>query len=120
MDVLDSRDLQERIAELETELEALTEETAIEEWKDDNQEELDALTALKNYCDGYGWSLGLAFIPEEDFEEYAQDRASDLYGEEIRNSSWPFDCIDWEKAAASLWMDYSSIDYQGTTYLFRS
>ena len=32
----------------------------------------------------------------------------------------PFDCIDWEKAADALRQDYSSIDYQGTTYLFRS
>ena len=137
MDRLDSRDLQERFEEIENDLEALIEdleaaeeekeETAIEdakqaleEWKDDNQEELDALTALKNYCDGYGWSLGLAFIPEEDFEKHAEETAADLYGEEVRNAHWPFDCIDWEKAAASLRMDYSSIDYQGTTYLFRS
>ena len=137
MDVLDSRDLQERIEELETELEALTEdleaaeeendeaavsdaEQAIEEWKEENQEEIDALTALKDYCDGYGWDSGLTYIAEEDFEEYAQELAADLYGEGIRNASWPFDCIDWEKAAASLRMGYSSIDYQGTTYLFRS
>ena len=136
MDVLDSRDLQERIEELETELEALTEdleaaeeendeaavsdaEQAIEEWKEENQEEIDALTALKDYCWDCGWRYGIAFIAEEDFEEYAQDLASDLYGEEIRNASWPFDCIDWERAADALRQDYSSIDYQGTTYLFR-
>ena len=136
MDVLDSRDLQERIEELETELEELIEELegageendetaisdakhAIDEWKDENQGELDALTALKYEC-GPEWKYGVAFIAEEDFEAYAQDLASDLYGEEIRNASWPFDCIDWKQAAASLRMDYSSIDYQGTTFLFRS
>ena len=136
MDVLDSRDLQERIEELETELEGLTlelddaeeenDETAIsdakqtiDEWNDNNQEELDELLALKDNS-GAEWRYGITFIAEEDFEEYAQDLASDLYGEEIRNAHWPFDCIDWEKAAASLRMDYSSIDYQGTTYLFRS
>ena len=136
MDVLDSRDLQERIEELETELEALTEDLeaaeeendeaairdaqqTIEEWKDENQEELDELLAMKDEC-GPEWKYGVAFIAEEDFEEYAQDLASDLYGEEIRNASWPFDCIDWEKAADSLRMDYSVIDYQGTTYLFRN
>ena len=136
MDVLDSRDLQERIKELETELWELTEELeaaeeendeaavsdaeqAIEEWKEENQEELDALTALKDYCWDSSWRYGIAFIAEEDFEEYAQDLASDLYGEEIRNASWPFDCIDWERAADALRQDYSSIDYQGTKYLFR-
>ena len=137
MDVLDSRDLQERLEGLENELEELIEdleaaeeendETAIrdanqalEEWKDKNQEELDALTALKDYCDGYGWNSGLAFIAEEDFKEYAEELAADLYGEEIRNAHWPFDCIDWEEAADALRADYSSVDYQGTTYLFRS
>ena len=137
MDVLDSRDLQERLEELETELEALTEdleaaeeendeaavsdaEQAIEEWKEENQEEIDALTALKDYCWDSGWRYGIAFVAEEDFEEYAQELAADLYGEEIRNASWPFDCIDWERAAGALRQDYSSIDYQGTTYLFRS
>ena len=133
MDVLDSRDLQERIEELETELGALTEDLeaaeeendeaavrdakhAIEEWK----EEIDALTALKDYCWDSGWRYGIAFIAEDDFEEYAQDLASDLYGEEIRNAHWPFGCRDWEMAANALRQDYSSIDYRGTTYLFRS
>ena len=137
MDVLDSRDLQERLEELETELEALTEdleaaeeendeaavsdaEQAIEEWKEENQEEIDALTALKDYCWDSGWRYGIAFVAEEDFEEYAQELAADLYGEEIRNAHWPFDCIDWEQAADALRQDYSAIDYQGTTYLFRS
>ena len=150
MNTLDSRDLKDRLEELENELEALIEELedaeeelatydggddedlgelqeevnlakdALKGWKDENQEELDALIALKDYCDGYGWDLGLTFIAEEDFEEYAEDLASDLYGEEIRNASWPFDCIDWEKAADALRQDYSSIDYQGTKYLFRS
>ena len=133
MDVLDSRDLQERLEELENELEELedaeeeNEETSIEdakqaikEWKEENQEEIDALTALKDYCWDCGWRYGIAFVAEEDFEEYAQDLASDLYGEEIRNAHWPFDCIDWEQAADALRQDYSAIDYQGTTYLFRS
>ena len=143
MDVLDSRELQKRLDELENELETLIEDLkdaeeeeeeeeendettisdaakhAIEEWKEENQEELDELLAMKYECDP-AWKYGMAFIAEEDFEEYAQDLVSDLYGEEIRNAFWPFDCIDWEKAAASLRMDYSSIDYQGTTYLFRS
>ena len=130
MDILDSRDLQERIEELETELDALTEDLEAAEEELDTydgedeedlgelQEELDELLALKDIS-GAEWRLGIAFIAEADFEEYAQELAADLYGEEIRNASWPFDCIDWEKAANALRQDYSSIDYQGTTYLFR-
>lgn len=151
MDVLDSRDLQERIEELETELEELTLELddaeeeldtynggddedlrelqeeevnhakdAMKEWKDENQEELDALNALKDYCGDYGWISGIAFIAEEAFEEYVQGLAADLYGNDVHNDNWPFCYIDWEKAADALRQDYSSIDYRGTTYLFRS
>ena len=136
MDVLDSRDLQKRLDELENELEELIEELedaeeeneetsiedakqAIKEWKDENREELDELLSLKDIS-GAEWDYGITFIAEEDFEEYAQELAADLYGEEIRNAHWPFDCIDWEQAAGALRQDYSSIDYQGTTYLFRS
>ena len=136
MDVLDSRDLQKRLDELENELEELIEELedaeeeneetsiedakqAIKEWKDENREELDELLSLKDIS-GAEWDYGITFIAEEDFEEYAQELAADLYGEEIRNAHWPFDCIDWEQAADALRQDYSAIDYQGTTYLFRS
>ena len=35
-------------------------------------------------------------------------------------SNWPFNCIDWEKAAEELQQDYMSIDFDGVTYWMRS
>lgn len=58
-------------------------------------------------------------IDSDDFEEYAQELAEDI-GAIDRNSVWPNNCIDWEKAADELQYDYSSVDIDGKTYYFRS
>jgi hypothetical protein len=87
-------------------------------WQEEYQEELDELNQLENEI-GDGWQSGVALIPEEDFEDYARDLAEDLYGNDIRAATWPFDCINWESAANKLRMDYYSCNYQGTSYLFR-
>jgi vacuolar-type H+-ATPase subunit I/STV1 len=146
MSYLDTRDLEDRRQELEDELETLksavteAEEALAEadeddrddaeieldqarrdldEWVADNQDELDALNNLRDEFDRRSWRDGIVLIPDDDFEDYARDLAEDLYGNDIRKSSWPFDCIDWEQAADSLRMDYSSVDYEGVTYLYR-
>lgn len=141
-----TRDLEDRRQELEDELDTLSdtlieaeealaaadEDTrddaeidleaarqALRDWDDDYQDELDALNNLRDEFDLRSWRDGITLIPEDDFEDYARDLAEDLYGNDLRNSSWPFDCIDWEKAAYALRMDYSSVEYEGVTYLYR-
>ena len=141
MDILDTRDLNKRLNELEDEREALEEslteerieaehcdpdekedyETnvaeaieALNEWDDEYKEELDELYTMRDEISE--WQHGETLIAEEDFAEYAEQLADDLYG--IQNH-WPFDHIDWDAAADALKADYSTIDYQGTTYLYR-
>jgi len=98
---------------------ALNEATAeLEDWQSEYQEELDELNALESEV-GDEWMHGETLIDEDDFEEYAQELAEDISGMP-RNQPWPFNCIDWEQAANELRMDYSSCEYQGNTYLFRS
>jgi Arc/MetJ family transcription regulator len=92
--------------------------TALRQWIDENQEELDVLNSLEREV-GDEWHHGVALIPESDFQEYAMGLADDLYGREMSNAAWPFSCIDWEQAARELRMDYSSCEYQGATYPFR-
>lgn len=58
-------------------------------------------------------------IPEHDFKSYAQDLAKEI-GAIDPDQQWPFSCIDWERAARELQMDYSSFDWEGTTYYTRS
>lgn len=146
MSYLDTRDLEDRRQELEDELETLksavteAEEALAEadeddcddaeidlnqahrdldEWVADNQDELDALNNLRDEFDHRSWRDGITLIPEDDFEDYARDLAEDIHGDAIRDAQWPFSCIDWGDAADSLRMDYSSVEYEGTTYLYR-
>ena len=55
-------------------------------------------------------------IDVDDFEEYAEELASDCY--DIPDT-WPHRCIDWEKAARELSQDYSMISFRGSDYYWR-
>ena len=88
----------------------------------DEQNELAALESLK---DDIGESRGKIndeggpFVHENDFEDYARELADDI-GAIPSDAQWPCTCIDWEKAADELRMDYSSVEWNGETYLYRA
>ena len=58
-------------------------------------------------------------IPADDFVAYAQELAEDI-GAIGQDAQWPVYCIDWERAAQELQMDYASVRVNGTTYYFRA
>ena len=58
-------------------------------------------------------------IPDYDFEEFARDEAESM-GSMTGNEDWPLNCIDWERAARELQMDYTSVEHDGTTYYYRA
>lgn len=144
-DVIDSRDILERISELESELSEmvidsedgvdgsrtvdLTSMTAAEREADDDlqpwtdeHEELLTLRKLVEDIDNYAGdsardSVGL--IRDSYFEDHARELADDLGA--LKNAdTWPLTCIDWERAADHLKQDYSAIDYDGVEYWVRS
>lgn len=119
--MLDSRDLQKRLEELEGMDEAYRESlgTSMPEapLDDDETSELEELQTLAN--DVEEWQYGAQLIPVDDFEAYAQSLAEDC-GMLPDDASWPLNCIDWEKAAEQLQQDYSEVEYQGSTYYVRS
>ncbi len=80
-------------------------------------EELKELDALADEISE--WESGETLIPCADFIEYAQQFAEDI-GAISRETQWPLHCIDWEKAADELAMDYSLVTFQGTDYYVRS
>lgn len=117
--VFDIRDVCERFDALK--FDGLEDE---EQWREDNPDEgeelIEEFRDIENFLSevrGYGgdhqydgeW-YPLIFIHENSFAEYARDLADDLYGAEMRDSSWPFNCIDWEQAAEELKGDYSPVD----------
>ncbi len=124
-DLVDSRDIIERIEELETEQDDMLDEDTegtIEEWEaDGNGEELDTLRELADECKGYAsdWEYGESLIRDSYFKEYAQETAENT-GMIPDTQSWPICCIDWDQAADELKMDYTSVDWDGVEYWIRA
>lgn len=114
---LDTRELEERIVELEDELEAIQDEDEDADLDKDERDELDELLALREEVSE--WHYGETLIEERDFQDYARQQAEDMLGSEAF-SQWPFTCIDWEKAADDLSSDYSTVTYKGTDYYVRA
>lgn len=101
-------------------------EKALAEWDADNGEEFKAIESFLDEMKGYGgdeqWRgdwYPVTLIREDIFPEYAEELAEDLHGDAVRDAQWPFDCIDWEKAADRLRIDYGSATYGTTEYLYR-
>ena len=147
-DIIDSRDVIERIEELEGERESLQQDVedateqaneaetddestdageamrvaqnALDDW--DNSEEAGELAALKALAEegeGYSdWEHGAQLIRDSYFQTYAMELADEI-GATSDNDAWPLNCIDWERAARELRMDYSGIDFDGVTYWVR-
>lgn len=128
--MLDGREVVARLEELEgekadltTDLEAASaaERTQaasdLASWMEDNEEELDALSAFVDYNREL-WRHGETLIREDYFEDYAQELAEDI-GAIGKDMPWPCTCIDWEQAAQELKQDYTESEFDGTTYYWR-
>jgi hypothetical protein len=110
-DVIDSRQVIERIAEL------------TEEYADagnlgaDEKRELMALRALAKEGEDYAdWEFGAQLIATSYFEHYAEELAEDI-GVITHGVAWPLSHIDWAAAAEELKADYTEIDFDGVPYL---
>ena len=81
-----------------------------------NSDELDELEELRNLISEVGDLEELdVLIPFDDFEEYAREQASSMYGSYMEH--WPMSCIDWRQAAEELSYDYTEVEFRGETYL---
>lgn len=78
------------------------------------------LLELCREAEGCGdWRYGETLVRDSYFTDYAQQLAEDI-GAVNENASWPNNCIDWERAARELKMDYTSVYFGGVEYLVRS
>lgn len=109
-DMIDSREVIERIEELETS-DTLGADEAAE------------LASLREFAaeasEVSDWPYGETFIRDSYFTTYAQELAEDI-GAVDSEASWPAYCIDWERAARELRMDYTSYEFAGVTYWARA
>jgi hypothetical protein len=124
-DIIDSRDLQAELERIEGEIEVAEEAgSASEEARielDNLRAELAILREAKEEMEGYAgesWEDGVTMVHDRYFIDYAQELADDI-GAIDAKASWPNSCIDWDRAARELQMDYTEIEIQGESYWYR-
>jgi antirestriction protein len=97
------------------------EEEEIQSWKEDWLDEIVTITDIEKLEDEVGseFDYGVTLIDEDDFEEYCEELVSDI-GDLPRDlPSYISNNIDWSGVADDLRVDYSAVNFRGTTYLFR-
>jgi hypothetical protein len=122
-DMIDSRDVIERIAYLE---DLPTETTADEDTNADDliteeeQAELTKLRALAEEGESLeDWPHGATLIRDSYFKTYAEELAEETSETNDLVTQWPYRHIDWESAARELRMDYTTITFDGIDYWVR-
>jgi hypothetical protein len=120
-DILDSRDVIKRIAELESDRDSFEPEDG-ETWPEafpEEAAELEALEALAKEGEGSAdWNHGETLSRDSYFEDYARELADDI-GAIKSDAGWPNSFIDWKAAAEALQVDYFNVDFDGVTYWIR-
>jgi len=125
-DIIDSRDIIERIEELKGERPDMPSEPKATDypedgsWSEDQEEELNKLVKLAEEVEGCSdWQHGEALIADSYFETYAEQLADDI-GAISSDAKWPLNHIDWKAAADELKQDYTSVTFGETEYWVRS
>lgn len=125
MDILDTRDLQTRLEELEDVINDYMEENNLdsgelvdESLAFEDEEDYEELTELRDLAyEIPEWIHGEALINEDDWEEYVEEMLKDI-GDLPSDIPWYIE-IDWERTANNIKADYSECEYQGSTYYYR-
>lgn len=119
-DIIDSRDIIERIEQLDGRQFDHNDLTQVE------LEELAALKALAAECEQYAsdWQYGEQLIRRSYFEQYISDLIDECYElpKNINCGSWPYNHLsfDIEAAAIEAEQDYTEVSFGGVEYLIRS
>jgi antirestriction protein len=129
-DVIDVRDIIERLEELEALLHehlAKHDDSCIGDWAEvspEEHKELSMLVALMEEMAGYGgdeqWRgdwYPLTLIRESHFTDYVQEMLEDCG--EIPKDLPHYIHIDWQATARDVQVDYTPIDVDGATYFYR-
>lgn len=115
-----------RISEIDEELTHVTTFDGVvilpPDFTEKDSKELQALEALAEQAKAYrNWTYGETLIRYSHFEEYTRELAEDIAtGKADLFSKWPYSCIDWQKAADDLKVDYAELDFDGVPYLMRA
>lgn len=118
-DLIDSRDIIERIEELRYAIETAESDEQTAGTVDDEKAELEALESLQNDTEGYAddWAHGATLIRDSYFTEYAEELCKDIG--DLPDKIPGYIVIDWEETAENIRQDYTSVEFDGVTYWVR-
>ena len=137
MDIIDSRDIIERIDYLVQLQDDFQEDNELEdypgyeeseedskwyEW-DESEEgfELNKLQELTNEVQDYAedWENGCILIRDNYFSEYAEELVKDIGDLPKDIPSYLYNNIDWDGVAEDIQQDYTEVDFDGVSYWVR-
>lgn len=114
-EIIDSRDILWHISDLSDDLE----NAETDDEREQIESDLAPLLALAEEGESLeDWEYGAQLIRDDYFTDYAQQFAEDI-GAIDSEARWPAYCIDWERAARELQMDYTPVEFDGVTYWAR-
>lgn len=128
-DLIDIRDVIERVEELETEVQNIDDMPDGDQMKntvegDEAREELKRLTDFLNECNGNGgdeqWRgdwYPVTCIRDTYFQDYAEELVKDIG--DLPKEIPHYIAIDWEATAENIRQDYTSVEFDGVTYWVR-
>ena len=119
-DVIDSRDIVERIEELEAQKQSHEENEADAPWTECDEAELVTLQAFVEEIEQYAGdkaSDGITCVEDSHFEDYMDEFVADCYGDMYSKNlpSWMTITLDYD----ALKQDYTPCDLDGRTYWIR-
>lgn len=122
-DIIDTCDIIERIEQLETIVEEMsdTDSSGKDAFRTESQDLIALMKELKGYGGDEHWRgdwYPSTLIRDSYFRDYAEELAADC-GDYPKQVRWPYTCIDWEQAAYELRHDYTSIEINKFTYWYR-
>lgn len=126
-ELIDSRDVIERIEELKGALDIDASEV-LPGTSEEMQEMRDELSTLRKLAkdaeDSPDWQYGETLIRESYFTDYIEQLIDDCYEmpKELKSGGWPYRhmTIDYKAAAEEAKADYTEVDFDGITYLIRA
>ena len=78
---------------------------------------IEEIDNIENECEEF--ECGCTLVDEYNFEEYAEEELEQCGYFDKDFPQWIKNNINWEGIASDMKQDYSEVDYQGTTYLYR-
>ena len=92
----------------------------VEEWRDDKVYDFEHINEINELEDETTeFPFGETLIPEDDFTEYCEDMVEICYNLKDVPDFIKYN-INWDGVASDLEVDYSSVTYQGVSYLVRA